>query len=599
MRLIAPVPRPSPGLEPLMASSSPSSAPPRKSTSTRIRRNRRRFCGSATGFRNLPSDLRRLVAAAFTLLAICSSPTLGQIEVALETATGVRGADLVVPLMSSEADVSWPETLECRVGGRVVRADIGWIVPRALPSVSWTSPVRPVSVARLDRGGPAPEGGSPIALIPIPMDANGEVELLDRRWKPTWWDGSPVFAADRETIGARSPDADPPLDDPMEWYRWAIRADLEGGRPPAPVPGPDADPTLFRRVAIAVAAEWRAGLARVAEASPGIASEIAERLTATVVDTRRPIGRQSVGAWPTDVPSLLVLRKVLLDPNRSPIESARAGLAWFDVRPPFIAWLGRAEGERIELEIANPTAGELVVLATWTESGDASALVVPPRSLVRRELDRPTYGDGPAPTTEGLQLEVDGRSQRMSFGPRAIPVRPPGCGIGPFALARTLAGVDQDFEELLPPSFDTAAVLRRRAGRWEIFIEALTPDPADGDDTVHLLLGPPEAPVVAFEMRGDGTFGVDPPSSPPDLRVDFQGHRDRWRACIVLPESWLVRSITDSREGAILLGLRRDGPRGFISFAGPPPPSWRRDIPIQAFAIGDWQDPEPVDPGDW
>ena len=67
----------------------------------------------------------------------------------------------------------------------------------------------------------------------------------------------------------------------------------------------------------------------------------------------------------------------------------------------------------------------------------------------------------------------------------------------------------------------------------------------------------------------------------------------------MLPETWLIRSITDSREGAILLGLRRDGPRGFISFAGPPPPSWRRDIPIQAYAIGDWQDPEPVDPADW
>ncbi len=581
-----------------MTSSPPSSLPAEKSTSIRGHGRSDRSNRFAAGFRNLRSHPGRIGGAFAVALAAGGGISHAQIEVALETATGIRGADLVVPLAASGNEVSWPNTLPCRIGDRSLEASVGWMVPRALSSVSWTSPMRPVSVVRLDRGDPPPPGGSPIALIPIPADARGEVALLDRRWSPTWWDGRPAFATDRETIGSRGPDADPALDDPMEWYRWAIRADLEGGRPPAPVPGPDADPLLFRRLAVSVAAEWRAGLARIEEVSPGIAAEIAERLTATVVDTRRPIGRQAVGAWPTDVPGLLVLRKVLLDPDRSPVESARAGLSWFDVRPAFIAWLGRAEGERIELEIANPTPGELVVLATWTDSGEASALIVPPRSLVQRELDRPRYRDGPAPTGEELLLEVDGRSQRMSFGPRAIPVRPPGAGIGPFTLARTLAGVDQDFEELLPPSFDTAAILRRRSGRWEIFIEALTPDSADADDVVHLVFGSQKTPVVAVEVRGDGSFGVDPPASPPDLRIDFQAHRDRWRACIVLPESWLIRSITDSREGAILLGLRRDGPRGFISFAGPPPPSWRRDIPIQAFAIGDWQDPEPADPAD-
>ncbi|MAC18540.1 MAG: hypothetical protein CMJ23_02475 [Phycisphaerae bacterium] len=537
--------------------------------------------------------LRGLVV--LVMVAIHARPAFAEIALAARAAVVIRGGELALPLTAGPDTKTWPQTVDARCGGRTIEGRVGWIVPRPLEETRWTSPVEPVSIITIGDGEPSPVGGSPIVVLTVPMDAEGTIEILGSTWTPEWRNPIPPFDPAESIITGRGSEADPPLDDPMEWYRWAIRADLEGGRPPSPEPGPEADASLFRRVAVSLATEWLAALARVREASPGIASEIAERLVATVVDDRRPMGDRTIAAWPTDSRSLAGLRRVLLDPKLDPMEAARAGLAWFEVRPPFLAWVREPGGDRTAIELVNPTADELVVLATWTDAGGTQALLVPPRSLVRRTVERPALQGGPNPTEETLQLAVGKRTRRLVLGPRALPVRPPGRGFGPITLLRTLGGVDQGFLEVPPADSETAAVLRRRFGRWEIFIEALTPAGTNSKDIIYLSFGPGSSPVEILELRSDGGFESRQGSSAAGLEVKIRRFPDRWRAQVTVPESWLVRSITDSRAGAVLLGLRRDGPDGFISFAGPPPPAWRREIPVQTFAIGAWQDPEPTE----
>jgi hypothetical protein len=520
---------------------------------------------------------------------ICFTTHAG-ITVGLEPAAAIRGSDLVVPLVSDDGFDDWPTTISVLVGGRPIEAPVGWIVPRAVEEPRWTTPMRPVTVMATPDRAPRPIG-SPVAVIPVPADAEGSIEILGSVWNPHWVRADSPFDSSLPVAAFLGPDADPPQDDPMDWFRWAIRADLQGARPPI---AQDLSP-LARRVAIAIAAEWRAGLDRVASASPGAAREIAERLVATVTDDRRPLGDRLVAAWPTDTRALAGLRAILLDPDRTPIEAARAGLAWFEARPPFIAWVLEPGGDRVVLELANPTAGEVIVLAAWTDSPQTQALVLPPRSLTRHEIPRPRLESGPPPPLEEIQLVAEGRLQRVLLGSRAIPVRPPAADFGIFGLPRTLAAMSGDFIEAPPSEASTLALLRRRDDRWEIFVEAQSPIRIADDDRVLIRFGEGQRPIAVLEVRADGRRRVEQGSDDGTLVV--RTHRgDRfWRFEAVIPERWMVESIGRVHIGAVMIGIRRHGPGSFVTFAGPPPPAWRREMPVQAFALGEWGDPSKID----
>lgn len=527
-----------------------------------------------------------IVAFGLVLSVTLVSTAVAEIGIALAPPVAIRGSDLVVPLRSTDADDQWPTTLTARIGQDEVEAIIVWLTPRGVQMPSWTTPATPVEITTSD-GRSAPPMGSPMAIIPVPLEGDGAVELLGVTWTPTRLRADPPFDSDRPLAMAFGPDADPPRDDPMDWFRWAIRADLESARPPSP----NGLTPLARRVAVAIAAEWRAALERVAEASPGAAAEIATRLVATVVDESRPLGDRLVAAWPTDARDLAGLRAMLLDPKRTSMEAARAGLAWFDARPPFVAWVAEPGGDVVVIELANPTEGELVVLASWTDGGQEQALLLPPRSLTRHQIERPRFTVGPMPATEELALEVAGRVRRLLLGPRAVPVRPPGGTFGTLALGRTLAAMNADYIEAPPGDAATVAVLRRHQGRWEVFVEARGPGLPAADDRLTLQFGSSDQPVAVLEVRADGgrrvLLGDD------DGTLETRTHRIEglWRAVIAIPDRWLVDAIGRSRGGVVLVGLRRTGPGELTTFAGPPPPAWRQEIPVQAFALADWGDP--------
>ena len=519
------------------------------------------------------------------------------IVVANTPVVAVRGGDLLVPLVGTDIEDSWPASLEVSIGDRTVEAELCWIVPRVVETERWTTPIAPVSIRQggLARGETPP--GNALALVRVPVDVEGEIRMLDRTWTPEWLDAMPPFDPRLELLDSLGRDADPPLDDPMEWFRWAVRGKLEGRRPPPPDLGVGPDAALANRVAIAIAMEWRLGIARIESSSPGVAAEICERLVATVEDARRPLGDRLVAAWPTDPRELAVLRGLLLDPTVSGFEAARAALAWFEARPPFIAWPVQELGQSVVLEIANPTTGEIVVLAGWNTSSDPmEAIVVPPRSLVEVDVSRPRIVGGGAPGSEVLELAADRRVRRIAFGPRAIPVRPPGAGFGPMAISLGLAAANAGFVAVPPVEESTSAILRRVGDTWQVFVEARTEDDGSSGDRIFLVLGESELPAATLEVASDGAWEVGTRLDTGGLDVRVHRFPDRWRVVVDLPESWLVSSIAESEAGAVLVGIRRDGPNGRVVFAGPPPPSWRRQIPTRPFAISDWSHAEDRDP---
>ena len=103
-------------------------------------------------------------------------------------------------------------------------------------------------------------------------------------------------------------------------------------------------------------------------------------------------GDAVIAAWPTDQRGLAGLRSLLLDPARTPAEAVQAGLAWLDARPSFLAVEMSAGGDRIEIDLINPTRGELVILAAWESEPTEIALIAPPNSISRHEIDRPDLG---------------------------------------------------------------------------------------------------------------------------------------------------------------------------------------------------------------
>ncbi|MEC8733963.1 MAG: hypothetical protein VXX86_03230, partial [Planctomycetota bacterium] len=68
------------------------------------------------------------------------------IVVANTPVVAVRGGDLLVPLVGTDIEDSWPASLEVSIGDRTVEAELCWIVPRVVETERWTTPIAPVSI---------------------------------------------------------------------------------------------------------------------------------------------------------------------------------------------------------------------------------------------------------------------------------------------------------------------------------------------------------------------------------------------------------------------------------------------------------------------
>jgi hypothetical protein len=167
---------------------------------------------------------------------------------------------------------------------------------------------------------------------------------------------------------------------------------------------------------------------------------------------------------------------------------------------------------------------------------------------------------------------------------------------GVFVPELSLAALQSGRIGGVPVSFATEASLRRRAGRWELFVEARRPDPANRADpfvaaidratTSDVLVARIGSNSVRVTVRADGSFGVD--GDPNDeLLVAVSPFADRWRCRIQIPPGWLPRS--DAPGAVAAIGVeRRYGP--LRSSAVVSLPSIDVAIPQVEVDLGGWGD---------
>ena len=535
---------------------------------------------------------RCLVLAGWLLGVVAVSSVCAQtshLGFGTEPQVGIMGSDLLLPLLSNEVGGAWPETIGVSVGSKRLRASVVWLVPRWPVEGKWVGSDASVWVERHALGRSQTLPGQPMLLVPIPWDASGRFRALGGEWAMEWVE-SPLPLSG-EKMSAAVSDHVPQLDDPFEYFRWVLKAEAIGATPPPFQGSSDA-----RRVAEAEAMRWRVALDRTAKASRGIAAEVRERLLATVRDDTRPTNEESIAGWLTGNQDLAVLRSILLQPSSiDPDAVARAGLAWLEARPQFAAWFDSVAGERVTVAVLNPLPVEALITAQWHLDAAPTGLLCPALSVSRHVLDRPSMlaGRSGAGNETLLLAATRGAPRRLEAGPGSTPVRPPGAVLGPLLMPLTLAAANGGFRDAPPAAYSTHAIVRRRFGRWEVFLECRWPQ-AGGDDWVLLQLGTATQPIALLEVTSEGGWRVRRGGEERSLKVNVMSFADRWRCEIVLPERWLVEAIEADSGGLIRLGIRRNAPGGLRQFAGLAPPAWQSTIREMGFDLGAWGDAIPV-----
>jgi hypothetical protein len=466
---------------------------------------------------------------------------------------------------------------------------IGWQASSFSPSdlADWTSPT--ISIQILDVPTTREDRARATAYVfcRLPSGYRGSFRMGRTDIRPRWLDAAPEPEGERmePLVGAGWPS----LTDPGAWWRWALLADKEGLVPPDPVGG-EVEQLLSRYVA----GLWRVGLARVRKESPGTASELLELLTARCTTDRQKL----IATWITDTSELQSILDLMLDTRRSDSLVVRSVLSFLDARFPLLPWIELEMGTKVRIAIANPTDGEQVLRLQWLE-GDPipSAAVVPSGRVVEIELDRPVFKSFRsvvelqlAPPQNDLVLTVGRRQRQLRFSSDRLEVRPPGLQFGPFLAPLSLKAAWGGVLKFPPPNWATIAILRKRAGRWDLFLECFQAlEREDGVDQVEIHLGPSGTPVRVIRIDSNGNLEFTPDGA------RFQGatarvkrFEDRWRAIVSLDPVLVAASGAPGESETLQVGFRRRFDGRLLSLAGSPLPPWNVSPPIYLLDLSKW-----------
>ncbi len=525
-------------------------------------------------------------------------------EPASTRSVAVRHGVMAIPLKTPPEGQGLPSVATVRVvsGDSTVEVE-GRVVWLAEPGPSrerrWTTASNPMVVRTLADGDdprillqPLADPAAPppvirvngaLLLVELPaIEGEATIELNGTTLQTAWLEPAPPPAIDPERGASWRDDAPDPIS-PFEWFRWVLIAEAKGEPAPAP-PGDAASQLMARHVADL----WRAGIARVERQSRGVADAVRRWLTATCRDGSHATGPE-VGAWLAEPGELASLLALLLDTSRSDDTIMRAVLAWMDARTPLILWVESDVGGVVGLAVANPLDEEAVLQVAWLgETEPPVAALVEPHRVGRVRIERPkrpttrAAGLGEEPEPLLLLVQCKRFSKRIALSPGAVMTRPPGLQFGSFFPVMTLAEAESGRVAQVPNEWTTNATLRRRAGAWEIFIEAFAPAGTPrAEDGVRLRAGGHECFVHADGRVEAGAELVE---------ASIKDFPDRWRARVVIPADWLPQL---GETMPFRIGMRREL-GAFRATAVMPLPAIDPSMPEVEVDLASWQDIVPA-----
>lgn len=515
--------------------------------------------------------------------------------------------ELVDPTSADAGASGWPARLPVMTDtGVPLQATLGVVTTApSRPAPGWTAPAEDLRIAA-----PAefavderPQEFIVIALVRVPAGGGEAIDLGRTRVQPRWIEPDPAFPVGAEvtsdTLVVAEGDADAPdARTPAEFWRWVLLAqELERPCAPPPFSGPAALYALHR------AELWCAGLHRVRTASPSVAKELRELLTARVQDPSRAAPNDRIAAWIAQPGELSALLGVLLDPQRSSEATTRAALGWIEGRSPLTIWLESDGGGGVTIAAANPLPEERVLRCAWLEAPKEApvALLIPSHSVARLRVERPAEAEPSVPGQPRgtrierwrggltLRLESEAWRGRLLVGPGIFSVRPPGLGFSTFMPALTLAAAQAQRIEPVATPWRTTASLRRLAARWEIFVECLRPEAIVGDE-IEITVGRRGSPPARFTVNETGAVSMSSESPSAGLAAHARVFADRWRVRVELPDGWIPTAELGETERLLTLSIeRRPGASQGRQTSALPVPSWRPPAEIDA-DLGTWVD---------
>ena len=499
----------------------------------------------------------------------------------------VEGGVLLCPIARDGDPLppqEWPRELAVVLeDGREVPGRVGWMVPSPTTGTAgWTECGEPFTIVEQTTD---PEA-LPLLLADLPRGYRGDIDLPAGTVTPRWLRPAPPPGRIPQAGTSRSPDALPDSTHPLEWFRWVLLAERVGDVPPPP-PGDEAGRLAARHLAEV----WRAAIARIERASPGVAEELRQRLVATCTLVEEAGPEREIAAWIADPRDLRSLLGLAIDDERDTETAMQAVLSWLRGEAEVVVWAEESRGEEVVLGVANPGSTEALLRCRWLESDPVPlAVVVPPRTAKTMVLQRPVE-DGISADGGVLVVEHGPHRRRVVFGTRPAPVRPPGASLGPFRRPVTLASLQADSTTTPPADRGGSAELRRRQGRWELFLECLRPPDARRDE-VTVRIGDDVSPVAVLRIPERGSVARG------DAEVSRVGHEDRWRCRVVLPEAWLAAGLVGRRAPGVGISIERrltlgDGTVERTAIGTPPPP-WRDSAATEVWDLSRW----PKGPGE-
>ena len=553
-------------------------------------------------------SVRRLrpceAGSAFALLATLACPVAADappgaapptgIVPGAESVTCVPGGVAAVPL-ERVGDAPLPARVPVMVGSLRSMAPVVWIGARADEGARfWTRSPEQVDAAMASELGRDPRldpAGQLFAMVELPATGEGDLEVAGAAVRGRWLPAPQRLRSDAPllAVSATASEDRPDPTTPVEYWRWSLLAERSGAR--IGDPRGDAADRLWARH---VESLWAAGLERVRAHSRGMHAEVVDSLVGVAEDLE---ARRSVAAWVSRPRELRTLLGILSDTARNDAEAAQAALTWSRTRWLVTAWIEEDAGDRVLLAVANPSAGERVLTAEWVASdgqSPRSSILAKPRRVTRTWIDRPAL---PADAErlvsarerpEVLELSDGTMRSRLAAGAREYPVRPPERSFGTFLPPLSLADAQAGSIEPAPAAWATSAALRRRAGRWELFVDALRPADAPEPelDEVIVRLGDPTSPSQAFSVSASGALEMRI-GGDDGVAAGFMRWGDRWRARIELPEAWLPDGAAGARP--MMISIERvpgaDVPRQTAALAMPP---WRAQPPPVIVDLSAW-----------